>query len=187
MVPVVRGPRRLKPTPRIDPREIDRVARLVGQLFEILQLGAAVAFAERVDVVHVAHDGSGRPREDRAAQASQEIRLLKAPVNVGHAGFDELAKLELVAALGDLDGAQLARPGVQVLKKMPVNGAKVSEVKVPRGRAFSDPLGDKPPLHLVQLIGIGEPEPVSQNGRTRIEVGVVAAHSAASGTALARI
>jgi len=47
MLPVVRGPRGLKPAPRIDPCEIDRVARLFGQLFEILQLGAAVAFGKR--------------------------------------------------------------------------------------------------------------------------------------------
>ena len=110
---------------------------------------------------HVAHDRSGRPREVRPAQASQEIRLLKPTVNVGHADLNELAKLELVAALGDLDGAQLARPRVHILKKMPVNGAKVGQVKAAPGSAFGDPLGDKPPLHLVKLIGIGEPEPVS--------------------------
>jgi len=187
MIPIVRTARRLKLSPRLNPCKVDRVARLVGQLFKILQLGAAVAFAERVDVVHVAHDRSGRPREGRAAQASQEVRLLQPPVNVGHAGFDELAKLELVAALGDLDGAQLARPGVQVLKKMPVDGAEMGQVKTAPGRAFGDPLGDNPPLYLVQLIGIGEPEPVSQDRRARIEIGVVPAHSAASGTALARI
>ena len=34
---------------------------------------------------------------------------------------------------------------------------------------------------------IGEPEPVSQNRRAGIDVGAVLGHSAASGTALARI
>ena len=144
MIPVVRGPRSHKPAVRIDPREIDRVACLLRQLFKILQLGAAVAFAERVDVVHVAHDRAGGLGEGRAAPAAQEVRLLKPPMNVGHAGFYELAKLELVAGFGDLDGAQLARPGVQVLKEMPVDGAEMGQVKTARGRAFGDPLGDQP-------------------------------------------
>jgi len=102
------------------------MARLRGQLLKILELGAAVAVAERVDIVHIADDRSGGLGEGVAAQASQEVSLLKPPVNVGHAGLDELSKLELMAVLGDFDRAKLAGPRVQILKKMPMDGAKVS-------------------------------------------------------------
>jgi hypothetical protein len=56
------------------------MARLRGQLLKILKLGAAIAFAERVNIVHVAHDRPGRLGEVAAAQASQDVRLLKPPV-----------------------------------------------------------------------------------------------------------
>ena len=168
MIAVVRAARGLQPAVWINQGKIDRVARLLGQLFKILELGAAVAFAERVNIVHVAHDRPGRTREGVAAQASQEVRLLKPPVNVGHAGFDVLAKLELVAALGDLDGAQLARPRVDILEKMPVNGAKVGQVETARGCAFGDPLGDKLSLNVVEPVRVGYAAQISKGGRARI-------------------
>ncbi len=125
IVTVMRGPRRFKPELRLDTCKVDQVPRLGGQLFKILKLGAAVAFAERVNIVHVAHDRPRRLGEGASAQPPQEVRLLKPPVDVGHAGFDELAKLELAPVLGDLHGAEFAGPRVQVLKQVPVDGAKV--------------------------------------------------------------
>ena len=67
-------------------------------------------------------------------------------MNVPHAGLNEPAELELMPALGDLHGAKLARPIVNVLKQVPVDGAKVSEIKSPGRNALSGPLGDKLPL-----------------------------------------
>jgi hypothetical protein len=93
----------------------------------------------------------------------QEVRFLKTPVNVGHADLDELAKLELIARLGDLDGAQLPRPLIYILKKVTMDCPQMGEVKAAKGYAFGDPLGDEASLDLVKLIGIGETKPVSKN------------------------
>lgn len=125
------------------------MARLRRQLLKILKLGAAVAFAEGMNIVHIALDQPGRFGESVGAQALKEGRLLKPPMNIGHAGFNELAKLELVAVLGDLHRPQLPGPCVHVLKKMLMDGAKMDEVKTARGRAFGDPLVRVPYAELI--------------------------------------
>src|SRR5271157_5322553 len=96
---------------------------LLRQLFEIVELGAAVAFPEGVDVVHIAHDLPGCHRECRAIQPTEEVCGLEPPVDVRHAGFDEPTKLELVPTLGYFHGPDLARPVIDVLEQMPVDGA----------------------------------------------------------------
>ncbi|MDE2790229.1 MAG: hypothetical protein OXI81_07375 [Paracoccaceae bacterium] len=53
-------------------------------------------------------------------------------MDVRHAGFDEPPRLETTPALGDLDGADLARPGVDVLKQMAVDRLQVGEVEIAR-------------------------------------------------------
>jgi len=117
----------------------------------------------------------------------QEGGAGKALVNVLHAGFDEPAELKLMPALGDLHGAKLARPIVNVLEKVPVDGAKVGEVEAPGRDAFGGPLGDKPPFQAGKLCRVGEVQLVPQDGRAGIGVGIVLAHSAASLAAPARM
>ncbi|GEM_PF-6207439 len=107
------------------------MAGLGGQLLQILKLGAAISLAKRVHVIHVAHDPPGRLRKRGAVEAAQEASVFKPPVHVGHAGFDELAKLELAAAFCDLHRANLTRPRVHVLKKVAMDGPPVGEVEAP--------------------------------------------------------
>ena len=45
-------------------------------------------------------------------------------MDVRHAGLDELAELELLAAFADLDRAQLAGPVVDILKQVPMDRAR---------------------------------------------------------------
>ena len=163
------------------------MTRLLGQLFEILKLGAAIALPERVNIVDVAQNRARCPGERAGAQVSQEPSLLEAPVNVRHSGFDELAKLKLVAVLGDLDGAQLARPIVDVLKQVSMDRAEVGKVETASGNAFGDALGDKFALSIVEACAVGISEPINENVRSGIDVGVVLAHSAASRAPFARI
>ncbi len=92
------------------------MARLFGKLLKILKLDAPIAFTERVNIVHVAHDWRGRLGEGAGAQASQKLSLPQPPVNIGHAGLDVLAKLELVAALGDLPAPKIPGPIIHILK-----------------------------------------------------------------------
>ncbi len=46
-------------------------------------------------------------------------------MNVGQACFDEAGELELMAAFGNLDGAKLSCPLIDILEQMPVNGLQV--------------------------------------------------------------
>jgi len=137
------------------------MARLCGQLLKILKLRAAVAFPEWVHIIHVAHDRSRRFREGVAAQATQVVRLLKPPVNIGHAGFNELAKLELATALGDLHRAQIARPVIDVLEQMTMDGAEVGEIEGAIGDSFGYSLGDKLTLNIVQPREVPDAESIS--------------------------
>ena len=87
-----------------------------------------------------------------------------------HAGFKILPKLELMTVLGDLHLAKLARPFIDILKEVPVNGAKVRQVKASRGDTLSGALNDKKPLNLLQPFLVGDAEFVSEDRGTGIEV-----------------
>ena len=108
---------------------IQRMTRLTGKLFEVVHLGAAVPLAEGVDVVDIADDHRRLLRERRGGQPFEEARPDEPAVHVRHAGLDVAAKLELLAALADLDRAQLTGPVVNVLEQMAVDRAKVREVE----------------------------------------------------------
>ena len=109
--------------------KIERMAGTGRHLPEILQLRPAIAIAEGVNVVDVAHDRACRYGESRSVQPSQKIGLHKPAVDVGHAGRDVLAELKLVAALGNLHGPQLTGPRIEVLKKMAVDRPKMREIE----------------------------------------------------------
>ena len=51
--------------------------------------------------------------------------VAKSLADVGHVRFDEAARLELMAAFGDLDRSHLARPVINVLEQMAMNGSQV--------------------------------------------------------------
>ena len=93
--------------------------------------------------------GVGRPFCG-AIQARKESRAFQSPVNIGHAGFDEITKLEGVAVLGDLDGADLPGPTVNVLEEMSVDHPKVDQIEVAAGRTLSGSLYDEFPLQGLQ-------------------------------------
>ena len=116
-------------------------------------------------LVDVVHDPPGRRGDVRPAQALQEGGADKAQVNVPHAGFNEPAELELMAALGNLHRARLARPIVHVPEQVPVDGAKLGEVEATGWDAFGGPLGDKPPFQAVKLRHVSEAQLVPQDCR----------------------
>jgi hypothetical protein len=151
----MRGPRGRDPSRGIDSAQSEGVAGLSRQLLEVEELRAAVAFAERMDIGYVAHDDRGRLGKFGSTQTFEKIRLLKTAVNVAHAPLDKLPKLELLAVLGDFDGAKLAGPIKNILKKMPMNGAQVHQVKNPNGDAFGGALDNERPLDDIEAVGVG--------------------------------
>jgi|SRR5579862_5613591 len=160
---------------------------LLGQLFEIMELRTSVAFAERMDVVHVTNDLSGRFGEVGVTQAVKKLCLDETTVDVRHAGFNVSSELEPVSALCQLNGTKLARPLVHILKQMAVNGAKVGEVEAAPRNALPGPLHDEFAFRVVKLLRVSDAEFVSKNGRTGIEIRVFVAHSAAAAWCLARM
>lgn len=135
-----------------------------GQLLQILQLRAAVALTKWVDIVDITHDRPRRFGEGVTAQSTQEVGLNQSAMDVRHAGFDKLAKLELAPALGDLDRAKLARPGVHILEQMPMDGPKVVDVETAGRDTLGGPLCHQFAFNMVQPISVLDAEPVYQDG-----------------------
>ncbi|MGB8843942.1 MAG: hypothetical protein WCC64_23070 [Aliidongia sp.] len=158
-----------------------------GQLFQIEELRAAIAFAKWVDVVHIAQDRSGRLGERGRTQAAKETRFLKPAVDIGHARFDEAAELELIAAFGDFDGPKLAGPVIEILEEMAVNGVEMRQVEASVRNALGDAFDDKAPLSHLQPRSINDAELVSEDCGAGIEIRIAARHSAAKGFARAMI
>lgn len=137
------------------------MAGLRGELLEILQLGAAVSFTERVDVVDVADDDGRLFREVGWRQVPQDVAANEAAVNVSHSGLDVLPELELLFALADLDGAQFAGPVIDVLEQMAMDRAQMGQIERSARYSPSAPQNDKGPLLLVKECRIGDPEQIS--------------------------
>ena len=154
------------------------MASLIGKLFEIEKLGAPITVSERVHVIHVADDRADGLGEFPPAQPTQKVAVREAPVNIVHPRRDELSKLELVAAFGNLNRAKLTRPIIDILKKVAVNGPKVGQVKRAARHTFLKSYPDKPPLDAIKLIKVSEAEFVFENNGAGVNIGVVA-HSAA--------
>ena len=175
------GPARgVQPGSAFDPREVDLVAGALGKLLQILELRAAVALAERVDMVDVPQHRTRALGEAVRPRAPEEPCHHNAPVNVGHAGGNAPPRLEPALALGDLDGADLARPRVDVLEQVVVDRLQVDEVEIARRHRLKKALGDKLAFRCLQRRGGPDVQPVAENGVVgRIAV-IAVAHSAAA-------
>ena len=77
-------------------------------------------------------------------------------MNVPHASDDEAAELELMAVLGDFHSTKLPGPIVNILEQVPMDGAKMGQAEPAGWDALGGALGDKPPLHAVELRRVGE-------------------------------
>ncbi len=140
-----------------------------------------------MDVVDVADDDAGRPGEFILAQILEEPGLLQSAMNIGHAGFDKLAELELMAALGDFDGAQLARPIVNVLEQIAVDILEMGQVEPARRNALRRALRHELALDVIEFGGVRYSKLVPENRGAWIDVRVAVDHSAAKGRTFARM
>ena len=145
------GPARgVQPGDALEPREVQFVTGPPGELLQILELRPSVPFAKREDMVHIAQDRS-RARRERVRPRSLEIPRRHDPVaDIRHPGLDETPWLESAVAFGDLDGAEFARPIVDILEKVAVNRLQMGEVKLACRHGFEKPLGDELPFRRVQ-------------------------------------
>ena len=167
-------------------RQVNRMPGVRGELLEIEELGSTVAFAKWMYVVQIADDFPGLLAKFGSAKVLEQIVAIEPSTYVRHPRLDILTKLELRPTLGDLDGSQLTRPIVDVLKEMPVNVAQMREIKLSTRDAFANTLHDQLPLDCIKRPRIGYGQSVLEDICAGINVWIVA-HSAASASALARI
>ena len=99
-----------------------------------------------------------------------------AAVNVRHAGGDEAPRPKPAVALGGLDGADLARPCIDVLKKVAVDRRQAVEVEIARRHGLKETKGDK----LAFRCRVPDVQPDAENGVVRRIAVVAVAHPAAA-------
>ena len=99
-------------------------------------------------------------------------------MDVRHAGLDELAELELLAALADLERAQFACPLVDVLEQVSMDRAQMGKVGGATRDAATAAQHDESALLLIEEDWIVGPELVSQDRCARV---VGSAHRAGAG------
>ena len=144
-----------------DPAQIQPVPAQRGESVQQQGAGAPVAFPERVHVIYVADNDSRFAAESLPAQTFQKIAAHKAFMYVGHARFDILAKLELLAALVEFDGADFPRPGIYILEQMPMNGPEMIEVEATLRQTLGGSLRHKQPFDMIEFCRAQDPELVS--------------------------
>lgn len=161
-----------KPRGPVELRQVEAVCSLLCKLLEALKLRPAVALAEGMHLIHIADDGPRRVGKVLRGEAFQEVGFDEAAVHVTHARLDVLTELELVPVPGNLDGAELSRPVVDILKKVPVNGPEMIEVEVSPWYAVLDTLRDQTPLGPVQSRQVPDLQLVTKDVCSRIEIRV---------------
>ena len=101
-------------------------------------------------------------------------------LNRRNAGRYEPPWLETTPALGDLDGADLARPSVDVLEQVAMDRLEVDEVEIARRHGLNKASGDEPAFRRLQRLGVPDVQPVAENGVVRRIAVVAVPHSAAA-------
>jgi len=94
-------------------------------------------------------------------------------VNIRHAGVDVLPELELLRALADLDCTDFARPVVDVLEQVTVDGLEVSKIKLSQRDTLRDALRDQRPLCLVDDSSVLDAETIFEGSCARVDVWIV--------------
>ena len=164
MMPRVGPARCVQPGSAVDPREVDGVPGMGGKLLQILELRSAVALAEGVNMVDVAQHRTRALGEPVRPRSPEVPCLHDAAVNVRHAGGDEPPRLEPALALGDLDGADPARPFVDVLEQVAVDRFQMVQVEIARRHGFKEAQGDKLAFRRFQRRRVLDVRPVAENG-----------------------
>lgn len=120
----------LDPFGAVDASQLDLVPGTLAKLLEVLKLGASIAFAEGVDVVHVTHDLPGGLSKSIGGCAAKKVCGFEAAMNICHAALDEGLGHEALATLADLDAAHLPGPIIDILEEVAMDRLEVLQVEV---------------------------------------------------------
>jgi hypothetical protein len=171
---------RSDPIGPIQAAQIKRKTSAQRQLLQVKQLSPPIALSKRMDVVHVANNDRGLGAECIWAKANQKTLRNEPLMNVAKAGGDEAQRHELRAAFRDFHGTDFSGPVVDVLEEMAVNGAEVPQIERAGWNAFRRALADELSLNIIQQVRLGQSKLVTQNARSRIDVGIRGRHASVS-------
>jgi hypothetical protein len=110
-------------------------------------------------------------------------------MDVGHASRDVAPELKLVAALVDLDGAQIACPAVDVLEEVVVDGTEMSKIKCPDWWTFRDSVSHQAALDPIKPSRIQNAKAIAKDfgAGNEVRIDVVVHLGSVAARACARI
>ena len=101
----------------IDTPPIERISSLRGELPQEFALCAAIAFTKGMDGVDFAEVPATPAGEGFSVEVLEEVLAWEFFEDAAESHFNELCGAEEVATFGDVDGAELAGPIVDILKQ----------------------------------------------------------------------
>ena len=156
------------------------MAGIAGELRRVVAHRPPVSLAERVDGIDLV-DVVAEPVEKLVAgEALQRIARPRIGKPLIELARDVRHVRETGAALGDVDGAVLTRPVVEVLEEVPMQGAiAVGRRWKGQARGFCAARQGQSPLGLHEGLVVRDPKPVPERVRTGVGVGIVCQGQAA--------
>lgn len=115
--------------PGSDPGHVQRVPGAFAEQEQKAQLGPAIAFAEGVNGVQLGEEAGGGVDEFFRSCTGDKGSFCKRIEQQVHLPLNVLGKAEHRAALGNPDRAILARPGIDILEQVAVDGTVVGWVE----------------------------------------------------------
>lgn len=170
------GHRGLDVLVRVDVGPVQGPGGFGGHCGQERPLGASVALPERVHGVEVTEQGPGLGGELGVVEMAEVVVSAQAVEDGVGEGADVLDGSEGRGALGDVDGADLAGPLVDVTEEVAVDGLEVGEVVTAEARPVSEELelldGGDAGFGEGERFRVGDAEPVPEGPGEGIGVGV---------------
>lgn len=131
--------------------DIKRVAGMRCQHRQECELGAAIAFPERVDRVEFGQEVGHFRGEGCAVELVEPVGVAQLGKTLLQLALDMFRVAEPIAAFADADGADLACPRVNVLEQMMVDGQEMGGVKISGRQRLVEPRKGQCQLGFVEV------------------------------------
>jgi hypothetical protein len=122
-----------------------------GKQAEKCVLCAAISFPKWVDGIQGCENMSRLPRKIWCTQSRQILAFPKVAEKLLHLADNVLGIAERAFALVDAHGPEPARPAIDVLEQMAMDGSKMPNAQIAARKCLERSLPDKHTLELIQL------------------------------------
>lgn len=172
VAPIERSDHRIQKRLGLEHVQIERMSSVIRHHRKERHLRAAIAFAKGMDCVQFSKEMCAIGGKFVGREAAQLVMFGEPGEQGIYLRRDVLGIAEHTRILGDANGAEAARPSVDILEKMAVNRTNVRGCKTPRRQCLHTTLRNGIGFEGIKRGLVREAEAVLENGRTRIAIWV---------------